>query len=388
MHRRAGLAGSGRASWRTPTRSAAASTAAPPGSPRRVARGRRSSSAMNRYPNAGSSRWMSSAALIRCASSQSRSRDRVGLPRVERLLGEAQHPAGHRDRDPVGGKVKDQRVHHFGGDAPGRSTPPPGAGSRSPAPAAGCACAAPAAPPTPAAGHAGTDAVLDVGELQPAVQARLGDPEVLRDLRDRGLALAGDRDHVTAELQRERLRHDEHPSSEDESSQVRSQLNWGQSMLFLSSVSGPTVALALVAQLDRMCDTFLTFALSVLPARLALGLTSYARMADLAVHDAYYARPIGRIRAFHGPIESAAQQYRLLPAAHTQRCAKPDSSHSPDGTTSATQPLRSPPSLGHHPRLHGLSLAPWPPSWPPFRRLAGVPLPARRDALDDGDGVR
>lgn len=31
-----------------------------------------SSSAMNRYPNAGSSEWMSRAALIRCASSQSR----------------------------------------------------------------------------------------------------------------------------------------------------------------------------------------------------------------------------------------------------------------------------------------------------------------------------
>lgn len=67
----------------------------------------------------------------------------------------------------------------------------------------------------------------------------------------------------------------------------------GRSMLFLSSVSGATVALALVAQLDRMGDTFLTFALAVLPPLLALGLTSYSRLADLAVHDAYYARAIG-----------------------------------------------------------------------------------------------
>src|SRR5688572_7489615 len=68
----------------------------------------------------------------------------------------------------------------------------------------------------------------------------------------------------------------------------------GRSMLFLSSVSGATVALALVAQLDQLGNTFLTFALTVLPALLALGLTSYSRLADLAVHDAYYARAIGR----------------------------------------------------------------------------------------------
>jgi hypothetical protein len=88
----------------------------------------------------------------------------------------------------------------------------------------------------------------------------------------------------------------------------------GRSMLFVSSVSGATVALALVAQLDEMGGTFLAFALAVLPALLALGLTSYSRLADLAVHDAYYARAIGRIRAFYLTIEPAAQQYWLLPA--------------------------------------------------------------------------
>lgn len=88
----------------------------------------------------------------------------------------------------------------------------------------------------------------------------------------------------------------------------------GRSMLFLSSVSGATVALALVAQLDQIGNTFLTFALSVLPALLALGVTSHSRLADLAVHDAYYARGIGRIRAFYLTIEPAAQQYWLQPA--------------------------------------------------------------------------
>lgn len=40
--------------------------------------------------------------------------DRLGLPLVEGLLGEAEHPAGHRDGDLVIGEVEDQRVHHFG----------------------------------------------------------------------------------------------------------------------------------------------------------------------------------------------------------------------------------------------------------------------------------
>ena len=58
----------------------------------------------------------------------------------------------------------------------------------------------------------------------------------------------------------------------------------GRSMLFLSAVRGATVVLALVAQLDRVGDTFLTFALSVLPALLAFGVTSYSRLADLGQH--------------------------------------------------------------------------------------------------------
>jgi hypothetical protein len=89
----------------------------------------------------------------------------------------------------------------------------------------------------------------------------------------------------------------------------------GRSALFLSVVSAGAVALALVAQLDRMGQTFLVFAFAMLPALLALGLMSYARLADLAVHDAYYARAIGRIRSFYfefaGP---ESRHYWLLSA--------------------------------------------------------------------------
>jgi len=88
----------------------------------------------------------------------------------------------------------------------------------------------------------------------------------------------------------------------------------GRSQLFLSAVSGATVALALVAQLDAMGETFLVFAFTILPALLALGVTSYSRLADLAVHDAYYARAIGRIRSFYLTVEPEARQYWLIQA--------------------------------------------------------------------------
>lgn len=88
----------------------------------------------------------------------------------------------------------------------------------------------------------------------------------------------------------------------------------GRGQLFLSAVTGVVVGLALVAELDGLGRTFIVFALSLLPALLVLGLTSYLRLAELAVHDALYARAIGRIRTFYLAIEPSARDYWLLPA--------------------------------------------------------------------------
>jgi hypothetical protein len=41
--------------------------------------------------------------------------DRAGEPPVVGLAGELEDPARHRDGDPVGGKLADERVHHFPG---------------------------------------------------------------------------------------------------------------------------------------------------------------------------------------------------------------------------------------------------------------------------------
>ena len=85
----------------------------------------------------------------------------------------------------------------------------------------------------------------------------------------------------------------------------------GRGMIFLSTVSGEWWRSPLSPR-STGSAAFLVFALSILPALLILGLTTYARLADLAVHDAYYARGIGRIRAFYFTLDPSAHQYWLL----------------------------------------------------------------------------
>lgn len=58
----------------------------------------------------------------------------------------------------------------------------------------------------------GIDAVFPVGDLELAMQARFGDSEVLSDLTDGGLALAGHGDHVAAGLFGKCFRRGKHPS--------------------------------------------------------------------------------------------------------------------------------------------------------------------------------
>jgi hypothetical protein len=60
-------------------------------------------------------------------------------------------------------------------------------------------------------GACGIDAVLAVGDLEPAVQAGFGDSEILRDLTDGGFALTGHGDDVAAELFGKCFRHGKHP---------------------------------------------------------------------------------------------------------------------------------------------------------------------------------
>jgi hypothetical protein len=63
-------------------------------------------------------------------------------------------------------------------------------------------------------GGDGAEAVLTIGDPQPAIQTRLGDLETTSDLRDRLVTMPGNRDHVATELPRIWGGHDDDPSSE------------------------------------------------------------------------------------------------------------------------------------------------------------------------------
>ena len=146
--------------------------------------------------------------------------DRVGFPFVESLL---EKPSTRQVT--ATGMLSSARSRTSGyiilGGRRGRSRPSLAAGSRSPARVAWCACGVLGSrlpDRRPAAGVvevAGREAVFSVGDPQPPSETRLGDPEVLGDLGDRLIALAGDRDDVAPELLRKRLGHDDDPSSED-----------------------------------------------------------------------------------------------------------------------------------------------------------------------------
>ena len=127
-------------------------------------------------------------------------------PAVDCLGGECvpQLVQGQRHGKPVDSQFLDQRVHHFGSDSRAKNA----AARRR----ISFSCSSTrlrlrcfADLDRFVGGDTGTDAVFDVGEFQPAMQTRFGNPEVLRDLRQRRFPLASNRHDIATELHRDAL---------------------------------------------------------------------------------------------------------------------------------------------------------------------------------------
>ena len=82
--------------------------------------------------------------------------------------------------------------------------------------------------------------------------------------------------------------------------------------LFLSTVSSALVALALIGQVSRLGDTFILFALILVPTLFALGVLTYLRLNESAAEDAFYARAANRIRGYYRDLDASASEYLLL----------------------------------------------------------------------------
>lgn len=75
--------------------------------------------------------------------------------------------------------------------------------------------------------------------------------------------------------------------------------------LYMTTLSGAVVALALVAQAARFGETFFVFALAIMPVVFFLGVVTYYRLLQTGVEDVVYARAISKIREFFGGIDPA-----------------------------------------------------------------------------------
>lgn len=85
-----------------------------------------------------------------------------------------------------------------------------------------------------------------------------------------------------------------------------------RSALFMSTVSGFVVALALVGSITEIGATFHLFALVLMPVLFALGLLTYLRLSETAIEDAYYGRAINRIRHYYIEVDPGRAGYLAL----------------------------------------------------------------------------
>lgn len=95
-------------------------------------------------------------------------------------------------------------------------------------------------------------------------------------------------------------------------------LAWNESFsragMFLSTLSGAIVALALVAQAAAFGDGFTLFALIILPAVLFVGISTYLRLGVSNYHDAMCVIGMNRIRAAYLEVAPDLERFFVMSA--------------------------------------------------------------------------
>ena len=109
------------------------------------------------------------------------------------------------------------------------------------------------------------------------------------------VAVAGDHPDAAARALRAQLLATEHWSL-----LATRSLSWNESFaragMFLTLLSGATVALALVAQATSFGEGFVVFALLILPVVLFVGLATYVRLLEINNEDYVWVRGMNRLR--------------------------------------------------------------------------------------------
>lgn len=97
-------------------------------------------------------------------------------------------------------------------------------------------------------------------------------------------------------------------------------LSWNESFsragMFLTLLSGATVALALVAQATSFGEGFVLFALLILPVVLFVGLATYVRLLEINNEDYVWVRGMNRLRGAY--LETAPELAKYFVAGTTE----------------------------------------------------------------------
>ena len=90
-------------------------------------------------------------------------------------------------------------------------------------------------------------------------------------------------------------------------------LSWNESFaragMFLTLLSGATVALALVAQATAFGEGFVVFALLILPVVLFVGVATYVRLLEINNEDYVWVRGMNRLRGAYLELDPQLAQY-------------------------------------------------------------------------------
>jgi hypothetical protein len=96
-------------------------------------------------------------------------------------------------------------------------------------------------------------------------------------------------------------------------------LSWNESFaragMFLTLLSGATVALALVAQATAFGEGFVVFALLILPVVLFVGLATYVRLLEINNEDYVWVRGMNRLRGAYLELDPQLAQYFITGTA-------------------------------------------------------------------------
>jgi hypothetical protein len=86
----------------------------------------------------------------------------------------------------------------------------------------------------------------------------------------------------------------------------------GRTNLYLGTVSSVVIALAFIGQVSEMNQSFLVFALILLPALIFMGIVTYIRVIQTGWEDGICSRGINRIRHYYLEVAPHMKDYFIL----------------------------------------------------------------------------